>query len=79
MEHYSERASFRGDDDPALVAAALACPVCLSGDVDWALEVDEWDAVVHCSCRACGHSRPVELNSQQALRLYLHQSRALVA
>jgi hypothetical protein len=79
MERSAEQASFRGDDDPVLVAAALACPVCLSGDVDWALEVDEWEAQVECSCRSCGHRRGVELNSQQALRLYLHRSRPLVA
>jgi hypothetical protein len=79
MEPYAERASFRGDDDPALVAAALACPVCLSGDVSWALEVDEWEAQVECSCQSCGHRREVGLNSQQALRLYLHRSRPLVA
>jgi hypothetical protein len=79
MERYPERASFRGDDDPVLVAAALACPVCLSGDVDWALAVDEWEAQVECSCQSCGHRREVELNSQQALRLYLHRLRPLVA
>ena len=79
MSEYTEQASFRGDDDPALVAAALACPACLSGDVEWALEVEEWEAEVHCTCRACGHTRSVELNSQQALRLYLNRSHALVA
>ena len=71
MESLSELASFRGDDDPRLVAAALACSVCLSGEVDWALDVDGWEAEVWCSCRACGHRRAVGLNSQQALRLYL--------
>jgi len=28
-------------------------------------------------CRACGDRRTVSLNSQQALRLYLHRSQAL--
>jgi hypothetical protein len=79
VQQPSERANFRGDDHPALVAATLACPSCLSGDVEWALEVDEWEAQVHCSCRHCGHHRAVELNSQQALRLYLHRSHPLVA
>ena len=73
METLTEQASFRGDDDPALVAATLACPVCLSGEVGWALEVDEWDAQVHCTCRQCGHRRAVGLNTQQALRLYLNR------
>ena len=71
MERQAELASFRGDDDPRLVSAALSCPVCLSGEVDWALDVDGWEAQAWCSCRACGHRRAVGLNSQQALRLYL--------
>jgi hypothetical protein len=71
METQAELASFRGDDDPRLVSAALACSICLSGEVDWALDVDGWDAQVWCSCRSCGHRRAVGLNSQQALRLYL--------
>lgn len=31
-------ASFYADDCDALVAAALACPVCLEGDVEWTLD-----------------------------------------
>ena len=71
-----ELASFRGDDDPRLVAAALACSACLSGEVDWALDVDGWEAEVWCTCRSCGHRRAVGLNSQQALRLYLRARHA---
>jgi hypothetical protein len=71
MTEQAELAIFRGDDDPRLVAAALSCPLCLSGEIDWALEVDDWEAQVWCSCRSCGHRRAVGLNSQQALRLYL--------
>jgi hypothetical protein len=71
MSQHAELAIFRGDDDPRLVAAALACPLCLSGEIDWALEVDDWEAQVWCSCKSCGHRRAVGLNSQQALRLYL--------
>lgn len=77
VSDFTERASFRGDDDPRLVAAALACPACLSGEVDWALEVDEWEAEVYCACRSCGYTRSVELNTQQALRLYLNRSHAI--
>ena len=59
---------------PPLVAAALACPVCLSGEVGWALEVDEWEAQVHCTCRVLRPSAgAVGLNTQQALRLYLNR------
>ena len=41
-----EMASFRGDDDHSLVEASLACRVCLSGDVDWALEIGDFDGQV---------------------------------
>jgi hypothetical protein len=75
----TEPANFRGDDEPCLVQAALACRMCLSGAVAWSLEVDEWEAQVECSCRDCGHRRVMSLNSQQALRLYLHRSRPLAA
>ena len=66
-----ELAHFRGDDDPSLVAAALACRVCLSGDVEWSLRLDDFDGDVVCRCRACGHVREVSLTSEQALRLSL--------
>jgi hypothetical protein len=71
MEGTLELASFRGDDDPSLVAAALACSVCLSGDVDWSLELDDFDAEATCRCRSCGYERPLSLTSEQALRLSL--------
>jgi hypothetical protein len=77
MEEAREVASFRGDDDPLLVAAALACRVCLSGEVEWALEVDEFDGQVHCRCRDCGDRRVVTLTSEQTLRLSLHRGRPL--
>jgi hypothetical protein len=71
MEEILELASFRGNDDPSLVAAALACRACLSGDVDWSLLIDDFDAEVICRCRICGYERPVSLTSEQALRLAL--------
>lgn len=71
MQETLELASFRGDDDPSLVAAALACRACLSGDVDWSLRIDDFEAEVICRCRACGYARPVSLTSEQALRLAL--------
>jgi len=58
--------------------AALACPGCLSGEVEWALEVKEWEAQVECTCRKCGHRRAVGLSSDQALRLHLHRARPIV-
>jgi hypothetical protein len=66
-----ELAHFRGDDDPSLVAAALACRICLSGDVEWSLRVDDFDGEVECRCRACGHVREVSLTGEQTLRLSL--------
>jgi hypothetical protein len=74
-----EQASFRGDDAPCLVAAALACRVCLSGAVDWSLDVDDFDAVVEVRCRDCDDRRAVSLTSEQALRLALHRERPLDA
>jgi hypothetical protein len=71
MQETLELASFRGNDDPSLVAAALACRGCLSGDVDWSLRIDDFDAEVICRCRTCGYERPVSLTSEQALRLAL--------
>ena len=66
-----EMAIFRGDDDPLLVAAALACRACLSGDVEPSLSIGEFDAEAICRCRACGYTRTVSLTSEQALRLSL--------
>ena len=72
-----EVTSFRGDDDPALVAASLACRVCLSGDIEWALEIGDFDGQVHCRCRACGDRRVISLTSDQTLRLSLQREKAL--
>jgi hypothetical protein len=74
MEQTLELASFRGDDDPSLVAAALACRACLAGDVDWSLEVDDFEGQVECRCRACGYRRTVSVTSEQALRLSLQRA-----
>jgi hypothetical protein len=71
MEQTLELASFRGDDDPCLVAAALACRACLSGDIDWSLQVDDFDGQVECRCRACEYTRTISVTSEQALRLSL--------
>ena len=50
MQDSLELAIFRGDDDPSLVAAALACRACLSGEVEWSLRVDDFDGEVECRC-----------------------------
>lgn len=69
-----ELASFRGNDDPSLVAATLACRACLSGDVEWALSVDDFEGEVECRCRSCGYARSVSLTSEQTLRLSLQDA-----
>jgi hypothetical protein len=74
MEESLELATFRGDDDPSLVAAALACRACLSGDVEWSLRVDDFDGVVECRCQSCGYVREVSLTSEQMLRLSLEHA-----
>jgi hypothetical protein len=74
MEDVLELASFRGDDDPTLVAAALACRACLSGDVEWSLLIDDFEAEALCRCRTCGYERVVSLTSEQALRLSLQDA-----
>ncbi len=66
-----EFAQFRGNDDPSLVAATLACRACLSGDVEWSLRVDDFEGEVECRCRDCGYLRAVLLTSEQTLRLSL--------
>jgi len=71
-----ETASFRGDDQPCLVEAALACLACLSSDVEWALGLQAWEAEVTCRCLDCGHARTVALTGEQALRLALDDHHA---
>jgi hypothetical protein len=70
---------FRGDDADCLVDAGLACRACLSGEVDWELEIEQWEAHVRIRCRACDHRRTVALTSEQALRLYLRSPAAPAA
>ena len=74
-----ELASFRGDDHPGLVAAALSCRVCLSGEVDWRLCLEDFEGHVDCRCRRCGYGREVSLTSEQALRLALQRDLPLDA
>lgn len=71
QESMLELATFRGNDDPSLVAATLACRACLSGDVEWALMVGDFEGEVECRCRTCGYTRAVSLTSEQTLRLSL--------
>jgi hypothetical protein len=74
MDQTLELATFRGNDDPCLVEAALACRMCLSSDVEWSLAVDDFEGRVECACRSCGYVREVSLTSEQTLRLSLQPS-----
>jgi hypothetical protein len=75
---HDETAAFRAHDPDCLVAASLACPICLSSRVDWHLNItDEYDSRVDCECVLCGHTRTVFLGQEQALRLALHLNRPL--
>ena len=71
MDDSLELATFRGNDDPSLVAAALACRACLSGNVGWSLRVEDFEGTVECRCLDCGYAREVSLTSEQTLRLSL--------
>ena len=57
MQDSLELAIFRGDDEPCLVAASLACRACLSGEVEWSLRVDDFEGAVECRCQSCGYVR----------------------
>jgi hypothetical protein len=76
MNDSLELASFRGDDDPSLVAAALACRACLSCNVEWSLRVEDFEGTVECRCLDCGYGREVSLTSEQTLRLSLTHAAA---
>lgn len=68
----ADTARFRADDPDVLVAASLACPLCLHGDdVEWHLDSDGYDPSVQCLCRACHERWRVYLVPQQELRLGL--------
>jgi hypothetical protein len=54
-----------------LVAAAFACPWCLSGEVAWRLENGEHEDWAECECECCDHAFVVHVSPLQALRLAL--------
>ncbi len=63
-----ERADFVMSDPMCLVEAALSCPLCLHA-VDWRTAGFGAHPTVRCTCRTCGHARPVRLSGPQLLRL----------
>lgn len=72
MQAPADTARFRADDPDVLVAASLACPLCLRGqDVEWCLDADSYDPSVQCLCRPCNERWRVYLAPQQELRIGL--------
>lgn len=69
MAGYASTASFMADDVTTLVDAALACPWCLSGHVEWRLELADHDDRAVLRCSECGEVSLLYLSSFQALRL----------
>lgn len=68
-------AHFRPDDPDPLVAASLACPVCLRSDhVEWHGALQGYDPSVQCRCPTCQQQWRVYLMPDQALRLGLMAS-----
>jgi hypothetical protein len=76
MPTLTDTARFRATDPDALVAASLACPICLrSEDVMWEAALDGYDPSVECSCPRCDQRWRVYLAPQQALRFGLMDAR----
>jgi hypothetical protein len=65
-------ARFYPDDPDELVAASLACPICLrTEDVEWDDTLEGYDPSVQCWCPLCQERWRVYLAPFQALRLGL--------
>lgn len=72
MSELADVARFRPDDPDPLVAAALACPVCLTErDVECEDRLEGYDPSVRCRCPSCQTRWRVYLTPEQALRLGL--------
>jgi hypothetical protein len=72
MAMLADTARFFADDPDELVAASLACPLCLGSDqVQWEAALEGYDPSVQCHCPACDESWRVYLAPHQALRIGL--------
>ncbi|HEY3729427.1 MAG TPA: hypothetical protein VGL51_19780 [Solirubrobacteraceae bacterium] len=72
MVKLADTARFRPDDPDELVAASLACPICLRSDeVRWEAALEGYDPSVECRCPVCDERWRVYLAPQQALRFGL--------
>ncbi len=70
MRTLDDVARFRADDDALLVAASLACPVCLGLACDAQLVIERDDSEVECAC-SCGADWHVAVDPAQVMRLVL--------
>lgn len=71
-------ARFAPNDPDALVAAALACPLCLCSEgVQCEDSLDGYDPSVRCRCPSCQARWRVYLTPEQALRLALMHAHAV--
>ncbi len=72
MVRLADTARFRPDDPDALVAASLACPICLRSEgMAWEAALEDYDPWVLCRCPACEQRWRVYLAPDQALRVGL--------
>jgi hypothetical protein len=77
MDPLADTARFGAGDPDPLVAASLACPVCLHGDtVEWSAALEGYDPTVSCRCSMCDAEWQVYLMPEQALRLGLMHAHA---
>ena len=72
IDGLADTARFAPTDPDAVVAASLACPICLRGeDVRWHAVLRGYDPSVQCRCPSCDARWRVYLTPDQALRLGL--------
>jgi hypothetical protein len=77
MGPLTDTARFTPRDPDVIVAASLACPVCLHGDtVEWTDALEGYDPFVSCRCPRCEEEWRVYLTPEQALRLGLMHAHA---
>ncbi len=77
MTALADTARFRADDPDSLVAASLACPICLrSEQVAWEAALEGYDPSVECWCPRCQQRWRVYLAPQQDLRIGLMEAGA---
>ena len=73
----SDTARFHPNDPDALVAASLACPLCLRDEgIEWTDSLEGYDPSVSCRCPNCDARWRVYLTPEQALRLGLMHAHA---